>query len=78
VHPAVPQGVRADRAPKSKPGTLTFSSGGNGTPAHIAGQLFKSLAKVDMVHVRPQGRRPGRDRVIGRRSVAVIRQRHDR
>jgi tripartite-type tricarboxylate transporter receptor subunit TctC len=43
---------------KSKPGTLTFSSGGNGTPAHIAGELFKSLAKVDMVHVPYKGGGP--------------------
>lgn len=60
VHPSVPaKSVQALIAlAKSKPGTLTFSSGGNGTPAHIAGELFKSLAKVDMVHVPYKGGGP--------------------
>src|SRR5258706_2707797 len=60
VHPLVPaKSVQELIAlAKSKPGTLTFSSGGNGTPAHIAGELFKSLAKVDMVHVPYKGGGP--------------------
>ncbi|HEV8518040.1 MAG TPA: tripartite tricarboxylate transporter substrate binding protein [Burkholderiales bacterium] len=60
VHPSVPaKSVQELIAlAKSKPGTLTFSSGGNGTPAHIAGELFKSLAKVDMVHVPYKGGGP--------------------
>jgi len=40
---------------KSKPGKLNFSSGGNGATNHLAGELFKSMAKVDMVHVPYQG-----------------------
>lgn len=36
---------------KSKPGTLSFASPGTGTPAHLLGELLKSEAKIDMVHV---------------------------
>src|SRR5260221_1889859 len=36
---------------KSRPGKLGFASGGNGTAAHLAGELFKSLSGVDMQHV---------------------------
>ncbi|MDB5380313.1 MAG: Tripartite-type tricarboxylate transporter, receptor component TctC [Rubritepida sp.] len=36
---------------KARPGILTFASGGNGTSSHLAGELFKSLAGVDLLHV---------------------------
>jgi tripartite-type tricarboxylate transporter receptor subunit TctC len=36
---------------KSHPGKLNFGSPGTGTTAHLAGELFKSLAKVDIVHI---------------------------
>ena len=36
---------------RSKPGALSFASGGNGTPAHLAGELFKQTAGLDAVHV---------------------------
>jgi tripartite-type tricarboxylate transporter receptor subunit TctC len=42
-------------AAKAKPGALKFSSGGNGTPAHLAGELFKRDAKVDLVHIPYKG-----------------------
>jgi tripartite-type tricarboxylate transporter receptor subunit TctC len=40
---------------KSRPGKLTFGSAGVGSPAHLAGELFKSMADVDMVHVPYKG-----------------------
>jgi len=40
---------------KSKPGTLTFGSGGNGTSNHLSGELLKSLAGIDMTHVAYKG-----------------------
>jgi tripartite-type tricarboxylate transporter receptor subunit TctC len=40
---------------RARPGQLTFASGGIGTPAHVAGELFKSLARVDIVHVPYKG-----------------------
>lgn len=36
---------------KASPGKLNFGSPGTGTTAHLAGELFKSLAKVDIVHI---------------------------
>jgi tripartite-type tricarboxylate transporter receptor subunit TctC len=53
VHPSVPANSVAEliALAKSRPGKLSFASGGNGTTAHLAGELFKSLAGVDMQHV---------------------------
>ena len=36
---------------KANPGKINMASGGNGTPMHVAGELFKMMAGVDMVHV---------------------------
>jgi tripartite-type tricarboxylate transporter receptor subunit TctC len=41
--------------PKAKPGTVNFGSFGIGTSAHLAGELFKSLAGVEIVHVPYKG-----------------------
>ena len=43
---------------KENPGEEVYSSSGNGTPLHLSGELFKSLAGVDMVHVPYQGSGP--------------------
>ena len=43
---------------KSKPGTLNYASGGNGTMTHLAGELFKQVARVDIVHVPYKGTGP--------------------
>ena len=40
---------------KSKPGELDYASAGNGTPPHLAAELFKVMAGVDMNHVPYQG-----------------------
>jgi tripartite-type tricarboxylate transporter receptor subunit TctC len=40
---------------KSRPGKLTFGSSGAGGPLHLAGELFKDAAKVDMLHVPYRG-----------------------
>jgi tripartite-type tricarboxylate transporter receptor subunit TctC len=40
---------------KAKPGALNFASGGNGSSTHLAGELFKLVAGVDMVHVPYKG-----------------------
>jgi tripartite-type tricarboxylate transporter receptor subunit TctC len=40
---------------KAKPGSLSFASAGNGSPAHFAGELFKQAAGIDMVHVPYKG-----------------------
>jgi tripartite-type tricarboxylate transporter receptor subunit TctC len=44
---------------KKQPGKLAFSSAGIASPAHFAGELFKSIAGVDMTHVPYKGAAPG-------------------
>jgi tripartite-type tricarboxylate transporter receptor subunit TctC len=43
---------------KAKPGFLTFGSSGNGSTNHLTGELFKSLADIDIVHVPYKGAAP--------------------
>ena len=43
---------------KEKPGELNFASSGNGTSIHLSGELFKTMAGVDMVHVPYKGSGP--------------------
>jgi tripartite-type tricarboxylate transporter receptor subunit TctC len=52
-------------AAKSKPGKLNFASQGNGTSAHLAGEMFMNLAKVDMVHVPYRGAGPAITDLLG-------------
>jgi len=40
---------------KARPGKLTFASGGNGSTQHLAGELFKTMAGIDIVHVPYKG-----------------------
>jgi tripartite-type tricarboxylate transporter receptor subunit TctC len=40
---------------KANPGKINMASGGNGTPGHVAGELFKTMAGVSMVHVPYRG-----------------------
>ncbi|HTE15418.1 MAG TPA: tripartite tricarboxylate transporter substrate binding protein [Burkholderiales bacterium] len=57
VHPSVP----AHNVPQfiklaqSRPGQLNYGSGGNGTPAHICGEMFRVMAKVNIAHVPYKG-----------------------
>jgi tripartite-type tricarboxylate transporter receptor subunit TctC len=60
IHPSLP--VKSVKEliglARAQPGQLTFASGGVGTPAHLAGELFKSLANVKLVHVPYKGGGP--------------------
>jgi tripartite-type tricarboxylate transporter receptor subunit TctC len=60
VHPAVPaHNVRELIAlAKSKPGQLNFASGSTGSAGHLAGELFKTMAGVDMTHIPYKGAAP--------------------
>src|SRR5215510_5738066 len=49
---------------KANPGKLSFGSGGNGTPAHLAGEMLKIEAKIDMTHVPFRGTGPALQNVI--------------
>jgi len=50
---------------KANPGELNMASGGNGTPLHVAGELFKMIAGVDMIHVPYRGEAPALTDLIG-------------
>lgn len=57
VHPSVPANSVKEliTLAKSRAGELTFGSPGNGTPQHLAGELFNTMAGVKMVHVPYKG-----------------------
>ncbi len=50
---------------KAKPGGLYYASSGNGTPPHIAGEMFKSMAGVNIVHVPYKNAAPALIDVVG-------------
>jgi tripartite-type tricarboxylate transporter receptor subunit TctC len=60
VHPSVPSQSLAEliALARAKPGGLTYASAGAGTASHLAGELFKSMARVDLVHVPYKGNVP--------------------
>jgi len=60
VHPSVPaKSVQELIAlAKAKPGQLNYASSGSGSSAHLAGELFKNLAGVDLVHIPYKGGGP--------------------
>jgi tripartite-type tricarboxylate transporter receptor subunit TctC len=72
VHPSVPARSVKDliALARSRPGQLSYASAGHGTAAHLAGELFKSMAKVDMVHVPYKGNVPAiTDLIAGQTSL---------
>src|SRR4029077_20863835 len=60
VHPSVPAQTVSELIAyaRANPGKLTFASAGMGTASHLAGELFKSMAKVDMNHIPYKGNTP--------------------
>ncbi|VTU15793.1 Argininosuccinate lyase [Variovorax sp. SRS16] len=50
---------------KSKPGALTYASSGPGTPYHMAGELFKAMAGVSILHIPYRGSAGARTDVLG-------------
>jgi len=52
-------------AARAKPGTLTYASQGNGTSAHLAGEMLTNLAKVQMTHVPYRGAGPAITDLMG-------------
>ncbi|WP_029049361.1 tripartite tricarboxylate transporter substrate binding protein [Cupriavidus sp. amp6] len=52
-------------AAKAKPGKLNYASQGAGTSAHLAGELFKAMAKVDMNHIPYRGAGPAITDLLG-------------
>jgi len=60
LHPSVPANNVKEliAIAKAKPGQLDFASGSTGSAGHLAGELFKSMAGVDMVHIPYKGAAP--------------------
>jgi len=52
-------------AARAKPGKLTYASQGNGTSAHLAGEMFTNLSKVQMTHVPYRGAGPAMTDLLG-------------
>jgi len=74
VNPAVPARTVGELVAlaKAKPGQLTFGSPGVGTPPHIAGELFKRMAGIDITHVAYRGGgREETDLVAGHISMSI-------
>jgi tripartite-type tricarboxylate transporter receptor subunit TctC len=57
---------------KAKPGALAYASGGNGTPPHINGEVFKAVAGVDLLHVAYKGGGPALTDLIAGRVHAML------
>src|SRR5258707_5555805 len=69
AHPSLPVKTMNDviALAKAKPGVLSFASGGAGTTSHLCGELLKSTAQVDLVHVPYKGPAPAaQDLLAGR------------
>jgi tripartite-type tricarboxylate transporter receptor subunit TctC len=66
VHPSVPARSVAEliALAKAKPGTLNYASPGNGSGPHLAGELLKSMAGIDLVHVPFNGVGPAMTGVL--------------
>src|SRR5712691_173291 len=67
VHPSVPAHSVGElvAAARANPGKLSYASAGRGTPAHLAGELFKLAFAVDVTHVPFNGGGPGVTAAVG-------------
>lgn len=66
VHPSVPAKNVKDliALAKAKPGTINFGSSGNGSTNHLAGELLRSMAGINIVHVPYKGAAPAMNDLI--------------
>lgn len=69
VHPSVQANSVSElvQLAKSKPGQLTYASGGNGQSGHLAAELFKLIAGINMIHVAYKGSGPAIFDLVGGR-----------
>lgn len=67
VHPVVPAKTVRDLIAVARvaPGRLNYASSGSGGPAHLAGELLQSVAKIKLVHIPYKGSAPGTLALIG-------------
>jgi len=66
AHPSLPVKTMNDviALAKAKPGSLSFASGGAGTTSHLCGELLKTTAQVDLIHVPYKGPAPAAQDLI--------------
>lgn len=66
VHPSFPARTIKDLVAlaKAKPGAVNYASSGSGSAGHLAGELFKRVAKIDMVHIPYKGAAPALTDVV--------------
>ena len=74
VHPSVPAKTVPEviALARSQPGKLSYASAGLGTASHLAGELFKSMAKVDIVHVPYKGNSPAITDLVGGQTQMIF------
>jgi tripartite-type tricarboxylate transporter receptor subunit TctC len=74
VHPSIPAKSVKELIDylKSQPGKLNYASSGSGAAAHLAGELFKSMTKTDMVHIPFKGAAPAITDVLSGRSQMIF------
>ena len=75
VHPSMPAKSTSELIAlmKTRPGQLAYSSSGNGSGAHLAGEMFRSLAKVEMAHVPYKGAGPAMpDLIAGQVQLSFV------
>jgi tripartite-type tricarboxylate transporter receptor subunit TctC len=67
VHPSVPAKTVKELVAivKARPGKMSYSSSGNGSPNHLGMELFKMAAKIDIVHIPYKGAAPSRIDFLG-------------
>jgi tripartite-type tricarboxylate transporter receptor subunit TctC len=74
VHPSLPARSLKEliALARARPGELTYATSGAGTGHHLAGELFKSLAKIDLIHVPYQGGAPATTAVVGGHTSVLL------
>ena len=67
VHPSIPAKTVPEfiAYAKANPGKVNMASAGNGSPSHVSGELFKTMAGVNMVHVPYRGGGPAVTDLLG-------------
>ena len=67
VHPSLPVTNVTDliRLARSMPGQMTYASSGNGSASHLGTEMFKTMAKVNIIHIPYKGAAPGVVDLIG-------------
>lgn len=67
VHPSVAAGSVKDliALAKARPGAINYASSGSGSTAHLSSELFKSMARINMVHVPYKGAGPALTDLVG-------------